>query len=72
MKAARQFDSRGHAEKALAMLRKHGISAQITKMSADGSDFYAGFVESTSGRYLVLVEDKHWEEAMRLMLDGQQ
>jgi hypothetical protein len=72
MKAARQFDSRGHAEHALAMLRKHGISAQITKMSADGSDYYAGFVDSTSGRFLVLVEDAHWEEAMRLMLDGQE
>lgn len=72
MKPARQFDSRGHAEKALAMLRKHGISAQITKMDADGSNYYADFVDRTSGHFLVSVEDAHWEEAMRLMLDGQE
>jgi hypothetical protein len=72
MKPARQFESRGRAEKALAMLRKHGIQAQITKMDADGGDFYAGFVDSTSGRFLMSVEEKRWEEAMRLMLDGQE
>jgi len=71
MKAARQFDSRGHAEHALAMLKKHGIKAELTKMSADGGKYYAGFVDSASGRFLVSVEDEHWEEAMRLMLEGQ-
>lgn len=54
------------------MLKKSGISAKITEMDADGGDYYAGFVDRTSGRYLVLVEDKNWEDAMRLMLDGQE
>lgn len=71
MKPARQFDSRGHAEQAVAMLKRHGISAKVTKMSADGGEFYAGFVDSTSGRFLVSIEDGHWEEGMRLMLGGQ-
>ena len=53
------------------MLKKHGISAQVIKMDADGGSFYAGFVDQTSGRFLVLIEDKDWEEGMRLMLEGQ-
>jgi hypothetical protein len=72
MKPARQFETRSKAEQALAMLKKHGISARITQMDADGADYYANFVNSTSGRYLVLVEDKQWEDAMRLMLQGQE
>lgn len=70
MKPARQFDSREHAQRALVMLSKHGIKAQVTKMSADGGDFYADFVDGTSGRFLVSIEDERWEEGMKLMLEG--
>jgi len=72
MKAARQFDSRGQAEKAVNMLKKRGISAQVTKMTADGGEYYAGFVDHTGGQFLVLIEDKDWEEGMKLMLGGEQ